>query len=223
MKDVDYRGSITEDIALTNDTDEYLRDIKKSKKINIALLICGGVISALLSVKFGYNIFTSFVAAFVGAGFAVNTLRIRAKEAVRKVKKQNAEANLQNLTYSLNNEKTNSKMLASSVSVDNLKNSVVVMTGGGEIPDMDDDLEEVSEQDIEEYANIIIRDIYFYDIHSSIKALREFKKIANFRSKKDSYVKSVKVQQLEPNDFPKELPVKQVLRLTNNEVSHERR
>ncbi|MCH5167636.1 MAG: hypothetical protein J1F35_07100 [Erysipelotrichales bacterium] len=225
MKDVNYEGSITEDIALVNDTDNSLKEIKKSKSLNIIFFAGGSIISYIVSTTFGVSVITDILWSFIFFGSILLAIRTKVKNAFRKLAKEIAELHIKNFCFDLDNDKTNTKMLTETVSYENIKNATVVINSqSSEDAIMDKTFLGImpNEEDFQEYIDIIISDIYFLDLNNRIRALREIKNIAKLNSKKEFGTENSKLQEFEPNDFPKELPVKQVLRLRNKEVSHEK-
>lgn len=221
MKDVIYDGSIVDDINLVNDTDCELTDMQKKKKRNWILVILGNIIGVIGGMILGNELFAAISFAIFDSSFAISAYKMHKQRNGRFNKKSMALDHLERLVYNLNNSRTNSKNLVSTISFEDIKESVIVKEE--EIvsePIIEHTLiDEVTEEDIRDYVKVVTSDLYFFNIYGQVKALREVKKIANHQAKRHARIKSIQVQEFEENDYPSYLPVRQVLKLvnTNNE------
>lgn len=216
MKDVIYDGSIVDDVNLVNDTDDELTNIKRKKKRNWALVILGNIIGAIGGLVLGNEAFAAISFAIADGSFAFEAYKMHKQTSKRFDKKMTALDHLERLVYNLNSCRTNAKNLVSTVSYENITESVVV-TEEEIVSEPTAENVLITSEDIREYVKVITSDLYFFDLNGQIKALREVKKIVNYESKRRARIKSISVQEFEEMDYPFFLPVKQVLRLTNNE------
>lgn len=227
MKDVEYNGSLTKDLELINgDEKEKKESDRKTWIAWISLTVLDAIWMSLFSLH-GHLAIGSLLIGFSTSSYIYYIGSLKRKEEERGYKKSAAITRVIEFAKNLSTDKKNAKDLQSSVTLDNLKDAIVI-TETKTIEKPSELIEQSNDgdiQDILEYVDVITSDIYYVDTNNRVRALREIKEIVTMGPKEeDNSLKIVSTQKLpihqeivlrafEEDDYPVELPVKQVLTL----------
>lgn len=216
MKEIKYRGCLTDDLEEINNTDKDKDSFSLLYKLIIEIWIILIILLLLSGVlgKFNPTVLSSFVSS-ITAVTLTTTVR-RNNKSAKEIRKMQTRDRVVSLIPEISEYKRSFDDTVSFESVyqiDDVLNAVVVQTPSDETKEND-----VSVADFSDYVEEITSDIYIVNKSAKIKVLREIKNILTYGDDKKHITGSSTLYELEDEEIPKksELPVKQVLRLRND-------
>lgn len=216
MKEIKYRGCLTDDLEEINNTDKDKDSFSLLYKLIIEIWIILIILLLLSGVlgKFNPTVLSSFVSS-ITAVTLTTTVR-RNNKSAKEIRKMQTRGRVVSLIPEISEYKRSfdDKVSFESVyQIDDVLNAVVVQTPSDETKEND-----VSVADFSDYVEEITSDIYIVNKSAKIKVLREIKNILTYGDDKKHITGSSTLYELEDEEMPKksELPVKQVLRLRND-------
>lgn len=215
MKEIKYRGCLTDDLEEINDKSKDKDSLGLLYKLIIeiwVILIVLLLLSGILG-KFNPTVLSSFVSS-ITAVTLTTTVR-RNNRTAKEIKKMQTRDRVLSLVPEISEY---TRGLNDTVSfenvykIDDVLNAVVVPTPSDETKE-----NEVSMSDISDFVEEITSDIYIVNKEAKIKVLREIKEMITYGEDKKHITGTATLYELEDEEMPKksELPVKQVLRLRN--------
>lgn len=216
MKEIKYRGCLTDDLEEINNTDKDKDSFSLLYKLIIEIWIILIILLLLSGVlgKFNPTVLSSFVSS-ITAVTLTTTVR-RNNKSAKEIRKMQTRDRVVSLIPEISEYKRSfdDKVSFESVyQIDDVLNAVVVQTPCDETKENN-----VSVSDFSDYVDEITSDIYIVNKSAKIKVLREIKNILTFGDDKKHITGSSTLYELEDEEIPKksELPVKQVLKLRND-------
>ncbi len=212
MKNINYKGTLTDDLKLLN---------KKNKKsaniLEILLKIVLGFDFSLIIVGIIFNLSFPFLCNVICSTNLIICSSSLVKVTNRKLKQAktlHAESNVTALSFSLskNSLDTSEKQKENYYTTDDIKNAIVIETSREASTDPSD----------YDFIDVITSDIYFINNAAKIKVLREIKKIVT-NGKQIIGTSDSTLSELEEEEQAEILPVKQVLKkLTKDKSKNEK-
>lgn len=215
MKEIKYRGCLTDDLEEINDKSKDKDSLGLLYKLIIeiwVILIVLLLLSGILG-KFNPTILSSFVSSITA--ITLTTTVRRNNRTAKEIRKMQTRDRVVSLVPEISEYKrglNDTVSFENVYKIDDVLNAVVVPTPSDEPKE-----NEVSMSDISDFVEEITSDIYIVNKEAKIKVLREIKETITYGEDKKHITGTATLYELEDEEMPKksELPVKQVLRLRN--------
>ncbi|MCH5167634.1 MAG: hypothetical protein J1F35_07090 [Erysipelotrichales bacterium] len=217
MKNVDYDGSLKDDLELINNEDEEYSKLHKKHIFNIAVTFIPLFLITVLSfvVKKAWIIAVSMPS--INNSYISRDEEIKKAKKERKERRKKAKKRVKEFIPELIETLEDNKKSSFSKTYDNIKDAVIIESTEVKERQIEFATYNFSDEDIDNYIKYIISDIYFLDAQDKIQVLRETKKVVKFTAYNDAYIKETKLDLFEDDDFPPQLPVEKMLVLRENE------
>ncbi len=215
MKEIKYRGCLTDDLEEINDKSKDKDSLGLLYKLIIeiwVILIVLLLLSGILG-KFNPTVLSSFVSSITA--ITLTTTVRRNNRTAKEIRKMQTRDRVLSLVPEISEYKrglNDTVSFENVYKIDDVLNAVVVP-----MPSDEPKENEVSMSDISDFVEEITSNIYIVNKEAKIKALREIKEMITYGEDKKHITGTATLYELEDEEMPKksELPVKQVLRLRN--------
>ncbi|MCH5167637.1 MAG: hypothetical protein J1F35_07105 [Erysipelotrichales bacterium] len=209
MKNIDYEGSLVDDIRVIQQQPDSYEDLEAKNKEGLIIVILVDLFWLIICFL-ARNIatFASLVSATTVI-YAVHNSSIMRKRTFKQTNRMNIITKI--LQFVFRDKMKETKELFDSLTYDSLENAVLIEVEKTE-PNKDPK-EGITSRDLDDYIRCITTDIYYLDINNQIKALREVKNVMCIPNTEVSFTKDAKLFEFEEQDYPEKLPVEKVLEL----------